>query len=331
MAKRPIAIACSDTHWANWKQFNKGGYRMKASFNFWKDIVNRAREEGIPILFSGDLVDHPKNLDNEVLGYMSGIFNLITKYNIHFIGINGNHDFPKVNTFNDQTKGYLHSFAQLLPTVTCIDFNALTYNTSGRNFPEKDFRVHGIPYINGDVDFIEALKDRIKNLAKGKDIYNILLIHRDLAGAEEPSGKVIEKDKTQDKKLKKLFKNFDLVLSGHIHKPQKIKKLGDHVYMLGATHQQRRSDMGCKMGYWIIYDDLSLKFYDLEAPEFKYYDTEPEDDYHLWIKRPETKKLEKTEQGDFDVKADKKDLVKSYMKKKGVKSKSKLKTAMKYL
>lgn len=330
MAKKPIAIACSDTHWANWKQFNKGGYRMKASFNFWLDIINKAREENIPILFAGDLVDHPKNLDNEVFGYVADIFKLLTRYNIGFFGINGNHDFPKVNTFNEPIQGYLHSFAKLCPKITCVDFNKATHYAANNIYNPVEMVIHGIPYINGDVDFIEALEKRSEGVTNKKRKH-ILLIHRDLAGAEEPSGKVIEKDKTQDKKLKKLFKNFDLVLSGHIHKPQRIKKLGDHVYMLGATHQQRRSDMGCKMGYWIIYDDLSLKFYDLKAPEFKYYDTEPEDDYHLWIKRPETKKLEKTEQGDFDVKADKKDLVKSYMKKKGVKSKSKLKTAMKYL
>lgn len=324
MAKEryPIALACSDTHWSNWKQFNKNGYRMTAQFNMWLDIYEVARKKKIPILFSGDLVDHPKYVDNVLLDVITDSLQRLPK-KVKFIGINGNHDFPYISTYKDQVIGYLRSFSRLIENVECVDFGYTDYG---------NLRVHGIPYINGDVDFIEALQTRIVDIDHRKK--NILLIHRDLAGAVEPDGKTVKKDPEKDKTLKRKFKAFDLVLSGHIHKPQQITKLGKHIYMLGATHQQRRSDAGCKMGYWIIYNDLSMKFHSLEAPEFKYYKDgeEPEDEYNFWLKKPEIKSKEENEStGNFNVKADRKDLIKNYMKEKGVKSKSKLKLALKYL
>lgn len=320
--KKPIAIAFSDHHWANWKQFNSKEERLQAALAIFNKISHDAQKHGVPILFSGDMVDHPLYIENIVLDYMTQAFKHLGKLGL--FGINGNHDFNKVSSFKNPINGYMHSLARAYQGIIhCVDFTSISL---------KDIKVHGIPYIHGDIDFIDALKAAIKQRDKNKP--NILLIHRDLAGAEEPSGKVIPKNTEQDKSLKKLFKKFDLVLSGHIHKPQQIKKLGKNVHMLGATHQQRRSDGGCKMGYWIIYSDMSLEFIDAQGPEFMYHseDEEPGDDYNFWIKTPSLKKVKEAEvKKQFSVNSDRELLVKRYMKAKGQKSKSKLKTALKYI
>lgn len=328
--KYPIALCCSDTHWANWKQFNKDGYRLKAQSKLWKQIYKVSAQLGVDILFCGDLIDHPKHMDNVVHDAITKSFKDMPQ-GASMVGIDGNHDFPFVNTFANPVRGYFGSFTRVIKQIECVNF---TYkDIKGAYYAKKPYniRVHGIPYINGDVDFVDALKARIKEIDKKKT--NILLIHRDLAGAEEPDGKVTKKDPEQDGILKKLFKKFDLVLSGHIHKPQRIKKLGKHVYMLGATHQQRRSDAGCSMGYWILYNDLSMEFKPLKSPEFKFYKEgqEPEDDYHFWTKTIEKKEVKESSSSEFNIKRDRKSLVKAYMIARGIKSKSKLKKAMKYL
>lgn len=47
--------------------------------------------------------------------------------------------------------------------------------------------------------------------------------------------------------------------------------------MIGAPNQQRRTDKNCKLGYWKIYEDLSMEFVPLKGfPKFK--DVESEED-----------------------------------------------------
>lgn len=315
---KPIAIAFSDHHMANWKQFNKDEYRLRWGKQVLDMIIRVANKRKLPLLFCGDLIDHPKYVDNRALLYLT---DALSNIETQLIGINGNHDQPRMNTFKNPVEGYLHSLERL-NGIKCIDFESTGY---------YNLCVHGIPYIFGNVDFIEALEARVKDI--DYNLYNILLIHRDLAGAEEPDGKIIEKEKDQDKTIKKLFKHFDLVLSGHIHKPQQIKQLGNHVYMLGATHQQRRSDSGCDMGYWIIYDDMTLKFKALDAPKFRYHgwNEEPENDTDFWIQNPKPVELSENTGVSFSIDKSRKHLVKAYMTHTGVKSKRKLKVALKYI
>lgn len=321
---RIIAIAFSDHHYCNWKQFNKDDYRIKVADKILNEIIKKANKLEVPILFCGDLVDHPKHLDNVLLQRIS---KTLTKIKTQLIGINGNHDQPRANTFSNPVPGYLNHFDNLVKRVNCVD------NTNWV-VEEQGIMVHGIPYIFGNIDFLEALEERVKDTKKSKKLKHILLLHRDMEGALEPSGKRIDKDKKEDTQIiKGMLANFDLVICGHIHKPQQLKKFGNHVYMLGATHQQRRSDANCTMGYWVIYDNLRMEFIPSNAPEFKFYTDEPGNDTDFWIKLP-TEVVEKVKEGtdEFSLETQTREkLVKRYLVAKGQKSKRKLKLATKYL
>lgn len=320
-----IGIAFSDLHYAKWAQFNENNARLETTLEVTRKIIEAAIKHHCPILFSGDLADHPKYMENEVMGYVSMTTWELRKGGKRVVGVNGNHDFPKMNTFANPQKGYMTHLAVMTDEFQCIDFS---------HTDNDYYRVHGIPYINGNIDFVEAVKDRIKNLHPTKG--NILLIHRDLAGAEEPDGRVIDKDPEKDRTLKKLFKKFNLVLSGHIHKPQKIKKLGKNVYMLGSTNQQRRTDAGCKMGYWRIMEDYSMAFTELKMPGFKYleHDEEQPNETDYFIRLPKKEAVKKI--GDdptqtFRVNDRRDKLAKKYLKARGIKSERKLNTLLKYI
>ena len=97
--------------------------------------------------------------------------------------------------------------------------------------------------------------------------------------------------------------------------------------MLGAPIQQRRTDKDCKMGYWLVMDDMSMKF--VELKDFpKFIDVESEEDikedgnyYTILPKKVSSEKI------DIDHKItkqlSKKRLAKRYMKQKGIKDKKK--------
>lgn len=312
-----IGVAFSDLHMANWKQFNHDKQRLNQPLYVINKVRVKALKYDIPMLFAGDLIDHPRHIDNVVLEVLGNASSLLSVSKNKIIGINGNHDLIKINSFKNPQQGYLHHLSKLGAPFQEIDFS---------HKDEKYYRVHGIPYINGNSDFMEALEQRLQNLRKD---HNILMVHRDLPGAVEPNGKRI--DHTQnDIALRKALKKFDLVISGHIHKPQTIPKLGKHVYMLGAPSQQRRSDAFCSMGYWMIKKDFTLKFIPLNLPEFKYHehDEEPTNNTDYWIRLPK-KTTEQTEiEGSFKAGMGRKDLVEEYFKVKGIKNKGKLKLIM---
>ena len=120
-----------------------------------------------------------------------------------------------------------------------------------------------------------------------------------------------------------MLNRFDLVLCGHIHKPQRLSK---KVYMLGAPIQQRRTDKDCKMGYWLLKDDLSMEFKELK--DFpKFIDVESEDEvkddgnYYTIIPQKSSEKVSTTHK--ITKTLSKKKLAKRYLKEKGIKDKSK--------
>lgn len=323
--KEPLFLAFSDHHMAYWKQFNDNGQRLLNSGIIpLQKIWGEAGVLDVPTLFCGDLVDHPAYMDNKVMYALSACI----KWHMctYTVGINGNHDLINQSSYKNCSSGYFTSLSMMNENIKCVD-NAFF------DIPHTNLRIHGIPYFHGDEGFVDSLKDRVKEIDPKRD--NILLIHRDLAGAVEPTGEVLPKNKEQDKALKKYFKKFKLVLSGHIHKGQKIKALGKNVHMLGATNQQRRSDAGTTCGYWCVYTDFSMEFVPLNTPEFRYYkEGEEIDDYHFWIKLPEEiKPDEETERGNeaFSVDSDRADMVDAYLSAKGISDKGKRKMALKYL
>lgn len=318
--RKVIGVVFSDIHFANWKQFNPDEKRLDVSRKAMNKIIVASLKYKCPILFSGDLIDHPKWAENAVLKHLAQSSVELRFAEKKVIGINGNHDFYETSTFDNQTRGYMTYLSQMGAPFICVDFN---------HYDTQEYRVHGIPYLNNNVGFVDALKQRIERKHKTKP--NILLIHRDLYGAQEPDGKIVKKDTDGDDEIRKLFKKFDLVISGHIHKPQYIKKLGKNILMCGATNQQRRSDKYCPMGYWLIHDDFTSTFVDLKLPEFKEYtrgEEHPDTD-DFWIELPNIEKTDKNTSGMvFKAAASKESLIKKYFKVKGIKSKRKFKTLM---
>ena len=91
--------------------------------------------------------------------------------------------------------------------------------------------------------------------------------------------------------------------------------------MVGAPCQQRRTDKDCSLGYWELYDDLTMKFIPLQDyPKFIDVSTENEikDDgnYYTVISQPSRDKGEVVE-NKINTKLSPKRLVRRYLKSRG--------------
>jgi DNA repair exonuclease SbcCD nuclease subunit len=253
---KPLAIITGDWHIHKWKQFNQNNRRLKSNLDLFRLLGSKAKELDVPIIFTGDLFENAKQLHNSVITQSIKTYKKeIESKGVKFFAISGNHDQEEQNTINHHSSSYLEAFDEAFQSFKFLD-KCIGYN--------KRLEIHGIPYLTGNVGFKELVR-KIRKIPKTRTI-RILVIHTDLHGALSTDGRETGTTENIPKDLGKFFKGFDLVVSGHIHKPQII--VPNHVYMIGAPQQQNRGDKNCQMGYWILYDNLKMKFIPTYYPMF---------------------------------------------------------------
>jgi DNA repair exonuclease SbcCD nuclease subunit len=305
-----IARAFSDIHIHDYAQFNKEDIRIKHKFNLLRELS----ADGVPLLFGGDFFHEDQQISNKILDYCSQELPEIFS-ETQLIGISGNHEMNEMNKLGQMSPSLFRSICNFVPNMYCVDFRQKWLN--------KDTAVFGIPYINYNMGLGEVL-DMFYMLPEYREAhYKILLIHSDLHGAKDTDGRKIGSVENLPIRMDEFF-NFDLILCGHIHKPQRITK---KIIMIGAPDQQRKSDMGGKFGYWDIYSDMSYKFRKLKYPEFKTYDPSKDeiDDFHYWVAINSEKEEDLLyEERRFTNNISRKLLAKRYCKEKGIKDKKRI-------
>lgn len=255
MKKRVIAIAFSDLHINLWSKHNKDNLRTLNTLRVLSIIKKACKKYSVPALFCGDMF-HDYNIDAELLDMVTWYMSELND-NWRCLGISGNHEHKQKNSFKNPSKNLLTSMERWTNWFQCINYETVI---------GKDTAVHGIPYTDNNKDINEVISNI--NPVEGK--VNILLLHTDYPGAEDTDGRRIDSAENLNPNM---FKKFQLVLCGHIHKHQRLSK---KVYMVGAPMQQRRTDRNSDMGYLKIYSDLSIKFVPLDLPKF--IDVESEDE-----------------------------------------------------
>lgn len=312
-----VAIASADFHLHPFSAFAKERYsRFEVSLRVVDFLFKKAEKASVPLLFAGDLFHNPKEVSNYVITQTINAFEDWTKLN-NFIAISGNHDQEENNTRNNISPTYLSAFNHI------HNFNSIDNGV----WANSKIVVAGVPYYKDEEFLLEKIKQANGLIKDNYDGFKILMLHGDLPGCPNPAGYVVDDVKYFPKKIDKLWPNFDLVISGHIHKPWRASK---KAYMLGSPIHQNETDIGCEMGYWEIYSDAKPKLIPLtkKFPQFIKipWDAEPlpdnEKDYIVKGDKPEEEDDESL-QGKFDNKLDSKTLTRRYLKAKGIKSKSK--------
>jgi DNA repair exonuclease SbcCD nuclease subunit len=303
MSKEVIAIAFSDLHINLWAKFNENNKRTLDSFRVLSIIKEECKKYQCPALFCGDFFHKPENMDSELMEVVYEEFSKLKlkESGIEIYAISGNHDIKKVSKIGTKPFSWIRLLEQF--GIRNLDYSKTLIGN------RDAYRVYGVPYIDNNIGLSEYLK---KLNLKDK---NILLLHTDYPGAKDTDGREI--DSVENLNVNILNK-FDLVLCGHIHKSQRLSK---KVYMIGAPNHQRRTDRGCKLGYWKIYSDLSMQFVHLKQfPKFIDVESEDEikDDGNYYTVLPKkTSNLVNTNHK-ITKQLSKKALARKYLKEKGI-------------
>lgn len=315
-----IGIAFSDIHLYKFQAFNKGNSRLENSLKAMRIICNVALEHRVPILFCGDLFHIPKEVENETLTQVMEFFESIRQ--VEFFAISGNHDLSQKNGWDYRSPTYLKGF-NCFPCFRWLDYHKKPY-------PIKGGWLQGLPYMNSVLELnkgIEAYRPEIKK-QKG---FKILMLHTDCPG-QKGFDNLEHGEAELPKNIDHYFRDWDLVLFGHVHRPQKIT---EKCYMLGSPIHQVASDKG-EMGYWEIYNNRPPRFVGLaEFPKFiklrEEDNNEPYDDFNYFLPFEEVAKIEDVEQGEFNMNLSRTRLAKKYLKIKGIKDKTKKEALIKTL
>jgi len=321
-----IAIAFSDLHCYKFNLFNKDNSRLNWTLTAFECIARTAARHKVPLLFCGDLFHTPASVENETLGLMINSYMLhVEQTHTPFFAISGNHDLCQKNSLDHKSPSYLDIFFEVFTTFKFLD--------PGLPFPiSQGFKivawVWGIPYMNNDADIKKKVKQLKKDVKedKYKGAKKILMLHTDCPGAlndEDIEVGECESMPSGKKHLAKFFEDWDLVLFGHIHKPQQLFK---HGYMLGSPIHQVSNDKA-EMGYWKIFNDRAPQFIGLANifPRFRKLvpGEVPDNEKDYFIMPDDQGLVEEVEKGDFDLSHSRTKLAKRYMKVKGIKDKKK--------
>lgn len=322
-----IGIAFSDLHLYKFKVRDEDGSRLRWSIKAFREVVKEAQRNKVPLYFNGDLFHTPKDVDNGTLYATANELKKAEEKKVQIIAISGNHDLSEKNGITHHSPSYLKTFWRLLNNFQLLDHFDDPYTP----LQTPDVRVWGIPYMNSEKELKQRIK-QLKPIAHRWDGYKILMLHSDCPGAIDNSGIRCGETPALGKpgKLDKFFKEWDLVLFGHIHLPQ---KLSQKCYMIGSPIHQISSDK-VQMGYWKIFNDKAPKFYGLvNFPKFRQLakGEKPDNELDYFIEFEEKREIEEIEKGEFTLDQSRTNLAKKYLKKKGIKDKAKKRALIKVL
>lgn len=305
--RKLIALAFSDLHISDWAKFNNNYSRTLNHFRVLSILKERCVKHNIPLLFCGDLLHKPETISQDLISLLMYNFSKLEDARFRCYAISGNHDQCKLSSIKDPSPSWVNLFSEYFNWLNVIDFDWV-------DWVYQNVIVHGVPYIEHNV----GLGEYLKNLNLESGYKHILLLHTDYPGAKDCDGRVV--DSVENLNIN-MLNRFDLVLCGHIHKPQRLSK---KVYMLGAPLQQRRTDRGNQLGYWEIYSDMSVKFKPLEGfPQFIDVETEDEikDDGNYYTVIPKKTSIEVNTKHKITKQLSKKTLAKKYLRERGIKDK----------
>lgn len=311
-----VAVVFSDLHLSLYSKFNQGNKRTDNHFKVLFLINQLCLKYKCSALFCGDLFHKPEMMENGFLEQtMDRMINLNNGgFNIY--AISGNHDMSDKNTLNSHSPSYIKTFSRVFKFIKCIDYTSAIL--------KKSFVIHGVPYLDHNI----GLNEYVKSLELEEGKKHILMLHTDYPGAKDTDGQ--EVGTVENLNLNTLSR-FDLVLCGHIHKPQRLSK---KVYMIGAPLQQRRTDKDCELGYWLLYDNLKMEFVPFtEFPKFIDVEDESEikDDGNYYTVIGKSKTIEEVSSHKITKDLSKKRLVSRYFRSKGIKDDKKKKALLNVL
>jgi len=194
------------------------------------------------VLHAGDLFDSVRPTNRAITVAMQQILRL-SKENIPFVVISGNHETPKL-----RETGNIFTIFEHLDNVYPIHENR--YETISLQMKNKTIMIHAIPQCQNpkefDVNFKKIVLDK-------KVDYNFLVAHGAVAGIKEFR---MNEFNELFIPMKNIQQNFDYIALGHYHMYTKIQ---ENAFYAGSTERLSFTEAGNQKGFLEIELGQKLK------------------------------------------------------------------------
>ncbi len=218
---------------------------FEASFS---EAISKAMEYNPDlIIFGGDVFEHSKPDARSFKAFISALMKVSAK-TLVVLAI-GNHELD----------GHLRTSYQ--PALSHLSNNIHVLSTENPHvlleLSGKKVGIHGFEYLR-EKDASEAalkkLTSEMESISQNADT-NILCLHQGIEGS-------VPRYEISLKALQEISQKYDLILSGHIHKYQRIKGIAVPAYYVGSTSKRNFSESGNVNGV------LVFKDFDYNNPAF---------------------------------------------------------------
>lgn len=237
MKKKPIRLLYADKHLTH--------DNIELVKDITKQEIELAKKIGVTkIIGMGDELTSRQAQTLATLDAFAEINDLYVEEGLERNCIVGNH--CKVDYKSEKSYLSIFKYHPCLNIISTVHFEDV-----------GNLRLHYVSYFDENVNYKDYLKKAKKNIDKTK--YNILLTHILFNGGVNNSG---EENKKITLKLSD-FKEFDKVLSGHIHD----KSTYGNFHYIGSTYAKNFGETNEK-GFTILYDDGSHELINSTFPEY---------------------------------------------------------------
>jgi DNA repair exonuclease SbcCD nuclease subunit len=239
----------TDLHLDNWSAFSTtttGGYnsRFIQQLTVLEGILRYAEQHNCTVVFGGDLFNRRLLIPTDVMHLTYELLAAYDKQTIYFVV--GNHDIYDWNSSHN-------SLAVLneMSHVYVIDESTSVYT-------DHNVHLRLVPHGALLPTSSASLREEVQ------DYYEVMVTHYGVNEARLGPKDFKMKEDLTVKQLKEL--NYDLILLGHIHKPQ---VLADNIIVMGSVmaHSFHETD---EKKYYYVLDTETREFvkYESEAPKF---------------------------------------------------------------
>ena len=256
-------IHCADLHIHNFSRHEEYGEQLDKFIQECEKIASDYERDEVRILIAGDLFHSKNTISNELIVFTS-IFLRRLEQVATVIVIAGNHDMIVSNNSRTDT---LTGIFQTANFENCKYLDMMLDYKSGcvvdDNITWAVYSIHE-DYMKPDMD------DTISNYP-GNTVVG--LYHGLIVGAKLDNGSTVDSGLDSD-----AFAGCDVVMAGHIHKRQVLRRGDVEIVYPGSLIQQTFGETVSEHGFavWRIEDGvLSHEFVDIEN-DYSLYDMEVE-------------------------------------------------------
>jgi len=243
-------IHCSDIHIHNFIRMEEYAEQLNRFIEKCKEISSKYNEGEVRILIAGDLVNSKNSVSNELFTFTSSFLRELEKI-APVIIFSGNHDLLTNNSSRVDTISALFDTA---------DFKNCKFLDQMLGYESGCIRDDNIVWALYSI-FDDFNKPDLDWVEWEKDTRVVGLYHGMIVGATLNNGFVVQDGFDGD-----AFEQCSVVMAGHIHKFQELKRNGIEIVYPGSLIQQNFGETVSRHGF-VVWDmeNMTHEYVELET------------------------------------------------------------------